>query len=148
MKMLIPIDVDSYISNAPKEAQDKLRMIRAAIQAVAPDATERIDYFQMPGYSYEGYDYNGMFVWFSYKKPYVRLHVRPPVIQEHKKELLDYSTTAAIVSFPVDKSISMALVKKLVKASLKIMKEKNVLDIKAKLDETKIAKKYNEIRED
>jgi uncharacterized protein YdhG (YjbR/CyaY superfamily) len=78
MKMLTPKDVEAYIANAPEEAQSKLGEIRAAIREVAPDATERTDYFQIPGYSYEGYDYNGMFVWFSFKKSYVCLHVRPP----------------------------------------------------------------------
>lgn len=76
----------------------------------------------MPGYSYEGYDCNGMFVWFSYKKPYVRLHVRPPVIQEHQQELAGYVTTKAIVSFPVGRDLPIALVKKLVKASIEVMK--------------------------
>jgi uncharacterized protein YdhG (YjbR/CyaY superfamily) len=119
-------DVDEYIASAPEQAQSKLKEIRAAIRDVAPDATERTDYFQIPGYSYEGYDYDGMFVWFSFKKSYVCLHVRPPVIQEHKRELAGYSTTKAIVSFPMDKKIPMTLVKKLVKASLKVMKEKNI----------------------
>jgi uncharacterized protein YdhG (YjbR/CyaY superfamily) len=76
----------------------------------------------MPGYSYEGYDYNGMFVWFSYKKPFIRLHVRPPVIQEHKNELEQYATTKAIVSFPEDKKTPSKLVKKLVQASVAVMK--------------------------
>jgi uncharacterized protein YdhG (YjbR/CyaY superfamily) len=80
----------------------------------------------MPGYSYPGgFDYDGMFAWFSFKKPYVRLHVRPPTIQEHKKELVDYPKTKAIVSFPMDEPIPMALVKKLVKRSVKIMKDKS-----------------------
>jgi hypothetical protein len=35
--------------------QANLAKIRAAIQAAAPGATERTDYFQMPGYSYPGY---------------------------------------------------------------------------------------------
>ena len=117
--------VDKYIANAPKDVQTKLNEIRAAIRKAAPGATERTDYFQFPGYSYEGYDYNGMFVWFSFKKPYVRLHLRPPVIQDHKKKLAGYATTKAIVSFPADRAISMALVKKLVKASIKVMKDKS-----------------------
>jgi uncharacterized protein YdhG (YjbR/CyaY superfamily) len=125
MKMLNSKDVDGYIASAPEEAQSKLREIRAVIRGVAPDATERTDYFQIPGYSYEGYDYNGMFVWFSFKKSYVCLHLRPPVIQEHKKDLTGYTKTKAIVSFPVNKKIPISLVKKLVKASLKVMKEKN-----------------------
>ena len=116
--------VDKYIANTPKKVQGKLREIRATIRGVAPGATERTDYFQIPGYSYEGYDYDGMFAWFSFKKPYIRLHLRPPVIQDHQKELAGCATTKAIVSFPADRAISMASVKKLVKASLKVMKEK------------------------
>ena len=117
--------VDKYIAKTPKEAQGKLREIRAAIREAAPGATERTDYFQMPGYSYEGYDYDGMFVWFSFKKPNIRLHLRPPVIQEQKKELAGCATTKAIVGFPADRAISMALVKKLVKASVRVMKDKS-----------------------
>jgi uncharacterized protein YdhG (YjbR/CyaY superfamily) len=117
-------NVDEYIAQCPDEVQGKLKKIKAAIREVAPDATERTDYFQIPGYSYEGYDYNGMFAWFSFRKPNIRLHVRPPVIQEHKKELAGYATTKGIVSFPAEKEIPIVLVKKLVKASLKVMKDK------------------------
>ena len=117
-------EVDEYISSCPKEAQDNLAKMRAAIQAAAPGSTERTDYFQMPGYSYPGFDYDGMFVWFSFKNPFVRLHVRPPVIEQHSTELADYLTTKAIVSFPMDSRITVTLVKKLVKASLKTMRDK------------------------
>lgn len=120
-----PISVDEYIANAPEQVQDRLRKLRAALREAAPGATERTDYFQMPGYSYEGYDYDGMFVWFSFKKPYIRLHLRPPVIEDHKEELAGCPTTKAIISFPPDKEISTTLVKKLVKASLKVMKDKS-----------------------
>jgi uncharacterized protein YdhG (YjbR/CyaY superfamily) len=65
-----------------------------------------------------------MFAWFSYKKPNVRLHVRPPVIQNHKNDLLDYRTTKSIITFPKDKSIPIALVKKIVKASIRVMKDR------------------------
>lgn len=126
VKLKAASGIDKYIANSPKQVQPKLKQIRSAIRAAAPGATERTDYFQMPGYSYDGgYDYDGMFVWFSFKKPYVRLHVRPPVIQNHKNELAGYATTKAIVSFPADRPISMTLVKKLVKASLKVMKDKS-----------------------
>ena len=116
--------VDEYIARCPKEAQENLAKMRAAIQAAAPGATERTDYFQMPGYSYPGFDYDGMFAWFSFKKPYMRVHLRPPVIQEHSKELAGYLTTKAIVSFPMDRRVPVTLVKKLVKASLKTMRDK------------------------
>jgi uncharacterized protein YdhG (YjbR/CyaY superfamily) len=117
-----PGGVDEYIAKCPKEAQVQLRRIRAAIREVAPGSTETVSYFEWPGYSYEGYDYNGMFVWFSFREPHVRLHLRPPVVQDHKRELAGYKTTRAIVSFPVDGEVPLALVKKLVKASLKAMR--------------------------
>ena len=104
-------EVDEYIARCPKEAQGDLAKIRAAIRAAALGATERTDYFQIPGYSYPGFDYDGMFAWFSFKKPYIRLHVRPPVLQKHREELADYATTRAIVSFPVSKPVPLKLVK-------------------------------------
>ena len=121
-----PGGVDEYIARHPKGIQDRLNEIKVAIQDAAPGSTETVSYFQMPGYFYTGYDYNGVFTWFSFKKPNVRLHVRPPVIQEHKKELAGYITTKAIVSFPADKGIPMTLVKNLVKASIKTMKDKKI----------------------
>jgi uncharacterized protein YdhG (YjbR/CyaY superfamily) len=119
------IGVDEYIASCPKEAQANLAKIRAAIRAAAPGATERTDYFQMPGYSYAGFDYDGMFAWFSFRKAHIRLHVRPPVLQEHEKELAGYPTTKAIVSFPMSQPIPAALVKKLVRASIGVMKDKS-----------------------
>ncbi len=124
-------EVDEYIARCPNEAQGDLAKVRAAIQAAVPSATERTDYFQIPGYSYPGIEYyDGMFAWFSFKKPNIRLHVPPSVIQEHKKELAGYATTKAIVSFPKGKPVPTTLVKKLVRASLKAMKDKRINRIK------------------
>ena len=121
--VIVPWGVDEYIKKCPKGVQTRLRDIRIAIQGVAPGSTETVSYFQMPGYFHEGYDYNGMFAWFSFKAPSVRLHVRPPVLENNKKDLGDYATTKAIISFPVDRAIPKPLVKKLVKASIKVMKQ-------------------------
>jgi uncharacterized protein YdhG (YjbR/CyaY superfamily) len=118
-----PGGVDEYIAASPKEVQGKLQDIRSAIQGAAPGATETVSYFEMPGYCYEGYDYNGMFAWFSFKKPFVRLHIRPQAIVLNKKELEKYKKTTAIISFPSDERIPKTLVKKLVKSSIKVMKE-------------------------
>ena len=119
-------DVDAYIAKSPSDVQGKLKEIRAAIKEVAPDAHETMDYFQMPGYYYPGYDYNGMFAWFGLQKSYIRLLLRPPTIQNHEKELAAYHTTKAAVHLPLDRKVPLPLLKKLVKASLKIMKDKRV----------------------
>lgn len=121
-KVIVPGGVDEYIAACPKEFQEKLREIRAAIREVAPDAIETVSYFRIPGYSYEGYDYNGMFAWFSYKKPFIRLHVRPPVAQDYAKELVGCKISTGVVSFPEESEISPALIKKLVSASLGVMR--------------------------
>ena len=121
-----PGGVAEYIAKSPKDAQSTLKSMRRAIRQVAPDAIETVSYFQMPGYFYGGdFAYNGMFVWFSYKKPFARLHLWPPVVKNHKKELQGFTTTIATVSFPTDKKLPSALVKKLVKASLKTMKARS-----------------------
>lgn len=122
-KVVVPGGVDEYIEASPQEVRTKLREIRAVIQSAAPRSSETLSYFRMPGYYLEGYDYNGMFAWFSYKKPFIRLHVRPPVLEEHSTEIGAYTKTKAIVSFPDDAPIPKALVKKLVKASINVMKQ-------------------------
>ena len=130
---ITPGGAEKYIAKFPKDVQNTLKGMRSAIRQVVPDAVETVSYFRMPAYFYAGkYVYNGMFVWFSFKKPYVRLHVWPPVIKNHKKELAPYPTTTAIISFPVDKKIPTALVKKLVKASLKAMKDRSKQEFRAK----------------
>jgi len=119
-----PGGVEQYIARQPMDVRDRLQDLRSAIQQAAPGSTETVSYFDMPGYFYEGYDYQGMFAWFSFKKPHVRLHVRPGAIERYKKELAGFATTRAIVSFPAKQAIPAAIVKKLVKASVKVMKDK------------------------
>ena len=46
-------NVDEYIAQAPKEVQEKLQELRAAIKSTAPGAEECISY-GMPYYDYKG----------------------------------------------------------------------------------------------
>jgi uncharacterized protein YdhG (YjbR/CyaY superfamily) len=107
-------NVDEYISAAPKEVQDKLREVRAAIREVAPTAHESISY----GMPY--YDYKGRLVWFGLQKAFIGLYLRPPVIEEHKNELAGYETTKSAVHLQLNRKIPVPLIKKLVKARIKI----------------------------
>jgi uncharacterized protein YdhG (YjbR/CyaY superfamily) len=121
-RRIVPGGVNEYLAKCPKQVQKALKDMRAAIRSVVPDAVETVSYFDMPGYSYEGYPYNGMFAWFSYKAPYVRLHVRPKALVQYQKDIEGYETSKAIVYFPAEELIPKVLVKKLVKASLSDMK--------------------------
>jgi len=105
-------DVDAYIAGAPTGAQDKLRNIRAAIRQVAPDAVESISY------GMAGYD-KGRIAWFGIMKTHIGLYLRPPIIAEHKDELAGYTTTKSAVHFPLDKTLPIGLIKKLVRARIK-----------------------------
>lgn len=106
-------NVDEYISVAPREVRAKLREIRAAIREAAPTARESISY-RIPYY-----DYKGRLVWFGLQKAHIGIYLRPPVIAEHKNELIGYGTTKSAVHLPLDGKIPVLLIRKLVKARMK-----------------------------
>lgn len=106
-------EVDAYISHAPKEAQGKLKQLRAAIKQVAPDAAESISY-KMPYYSF-----HGQLAWFASMKGYIGFYLRPPVIAEHARELVAYKTTKSAVHFPLEENLPIPLIRKLVRARMK-----------------------------
>lgn len=109
--------VDEYITGAPKEVQGRLKKIRAAIKAVAPAAQEKMSY-GMPYYSYKG-----RLVYFAYAKNHIGLYPMPPIVDNFKKELEQYTSGKATVRFPLDKKLPIALIKKLVKARVKLNDE-------------------------
>ncbi len=106
-------NVDEYIAQAPKEAQEKLQELRAAIRTTAPGAEERISY-GMPYYFYKG-----RLVYFQLWKKHIGLYVPTPVVEEHKSELKGYETTNATVRFYLDKKLPLDLIKKLVEARVR-----------------------------
>ena len=105
-------DVKAYISAAPKEVQAKLKELQAAIKEVAPNAVEAISY-GMPGYD------KGRVVWFGLMKSHIGVYLRPPIIQEHHKELAGYTTTKSAIHFPWEQKLPLPLIKKLIKARVK-----------------------------
>jgi len=116
-----PKDVDSYIASAPKDMQGKLEEIRKTIKEVAPDAVESISY-QMPYYAKKGnLPWNKRsIVWFGLQSRHIGLYLPPPIIEEHKTELSSYKTTKSAIHFPLDRKLPIALIKKLVRARMKI----------------------------
>jgi uncharacterized protein YdhG (YjbR/CyaY superfamily) len=112
-----PRDVDEYITNAPGEVQGRLKELRKAIKSVAPDALEKISY-GMPYYGYKG-----RLVYFAYFKKHIGVYLTPPITEMFKEELKDYETHMATIRFPHDKKLPIALIKKLVKARVKLNEE-------------------------
>ena len=106
--------VDAYIAAAPKEVRGRLAKLRAAIKAAAPKAEERMSY-GMPYYGHKG-----RLAYFAAAKHHVGLYIPPPVIAQHAKELKGYHTATATVRFPNAKPLPLALIKKLVRARIKV----------------------------
>lgn len=111
-------NVDAYISQAPREVQEKLRELRTTIKSIAPEAVERISY-GMPNYG----SYKEGWVSFAYFKDHFSLFVTPGVLDDLKDEVKDFRTGKATLRFPLDKKLPISLIKKLVKARVKINDE-------------------------
>jgi uncharacterized protein YdhG (YjbR/CyaY superfamily) len=107
-------DVDTYITSAPKELQDRLIQLRKSIKDVAPTAQEKISY-GMPYYGYKG-----RLVYFAYFKKHIGVYITPPIVEDFQKELQDYETHMATIRFPHDKKFPIPLIEKLVKARMKL----------------------------
>ncbi len=113
-----PESVDAYIASAPKELQDKLKHMRAAIREAAPEAEEKISY-GMPYYGYKG-----RLAYFGYARNHIGLYLIPPLLDNLKQELNGYVTSTSTIQFPHDKELPISLIKRLVKAGVKQNEEK------------------------
>jgi uncharacterized protein YdhG (YjbR/CyaY superfamily) len=111
-------DVDEYIARAPKEVRRKLNELRATIKSAAPKAEERISY-GMPYYGYKG-----RVAYFRHWRRHIGLYLPSPVIEEHRRELKDYETARATVRFPLEARLPIALIKRLIRARVRMNEAK------------------------
>jgi uncharacterized protein YdhG (YjbR/CyaY superfamily) len=112
-------NVDEYIAAAPKDSQLKLREVRAAIREAAPDAVESISY-AMPFYSFKGETgFKARLCYFGLLKNRVAFYIRPLAMEGHLDEVSEYQTTKSALQFPLDGSVPVSLIKKLVREGIK-----------------------------
>lgn len=111
-------NVDEYIAGAPNNVQAKLKEIRTIIRKAAPKAEEKISY----GMPY--YRYHGRLGYFAYIKNHISLFAIPPIVDKHKKELKNYVTGKSTIQFPLDQPLPSSLIKKLIRAQVRILEEK------------------------
>ncbi|NTV52519.1 MAG: hypothetical protein HGA76_05855 [Candidatus Firestonebacteria bacterium] len=101
--------VDEYIAVFPKAVQAKLKSLRAAIKAAAPEAKERISY-QMPAYWLQG-----NLVYFAAFKHHIGLYPTARGIAAFKRDLSRYAGGKGSVQFPIDEPLPLNLISKIVK---------------------------------
>ena len=102
-----PTTVTEYIKAAPKEAQAKLREIRAILKKAAPRAKEALKWGS-PVLE-EGR------ILFAYSAFKTHLNFMPtgPALKPCKKELAKYVTGKDTIQFPYDKPLPKALIRKI-----------------------------------
>ena len=109
-----PKGVDEYLAGVPEPARTTLNTVRAAIQsAVPPEATEAISY-RIPTFKYKG----PLLGFTAFSNHCSLFPMSLSVMEAFKNELKDFHTSKGTIRFPVDKPLSPALVKKLVKARM------------------------------
>ena len=102
-----PTNITEYIDAAPKEAQKKLREMRACIRAAAPGAKESLKW-GMPAFSY-----HRILVTFKAFKHHLGFYPTPSALKAFAKELSKFTTASASIQFPLDKPLPLALIRKI-----------------------------------
>ena len=106
-------NVDEYIVGFPKEIQERLKAVRAAIKKAAPKAEEVISY-QMPAYKYYG-----SLVYFAGYKNHIGFYATPTGHAAFKKALSVYKEGKGSVQFPHNQPLPLALISRIVKFRVK-----------------------------
>jgi len=116
MKNYLAKNVDDYIATAPKEAQLKLRELRATIKSAAPKAEEGISW----GVPF--YKYHGVLAGFSAFKNHVSFGFAD-VLQSKDREILEgkgYRTGKKTVQIKFDQKVPAIAIKQILKAKAKM----------------------------
>jgi len=109
-----PKNVDEYLAGVPEPARSTLNKVRAVIRSAAPpESTEAISY-RIPTFRYKG----GLVGYAAFSDHCSFFPMSSSVIEAFKNELKGFQTSKGTIRFPVDKPLSAALVKKLVKARI------------------------------
>lgn len=115
-----PTNITEYIDAAPKEAQKKLREMRASIRSAAPGAKESLKW-GMPAFSYQR-----ILVTFKAFKHHIGFYPTPSAVKAFAKELSRFKMASASIQFPLDKPLPLALIRKITAFRVKESLEKNV----------------------
>ncbi len=102
-----PKSVAEYINAAPKEAQKKLREMRACIRASAPGAKESLKW-GMPAFSYRM-----ILVMFAAFKHHIGFYPTPSAVRAFANDLSRFATAKGSIQFPLEKPLPLRLIRKI-----------------------------------
>ncbi len=102
-----PASITEYIKTAPKEAQKKLREMRACIRTSAPGAKEGMKW-GMPAFSYRR-----ILVMFAGFKHHIGFYPAPSAVSAFAKDLSKFATARGSIQFPLEKPLPLPLIRKI-----------------------------------
>ncbi len=108
-KTAIPRNIDEYITGCPEDIQGKLTELRETIKKAAPGAEEKISY-QMPAFTL-----NGILVYFAAQTRHIGFYPTSSGVKAFIKELGNYKTSKGAIQFPLDKTLPLELIARIVK---------------------------------
>ena len=112
-----PTTIDEYIEEALKEAQKKLREIRAILKKVAPGAAEKL--------KWGSHVFEEGRILFSYSAHTSHLSFSPtgPAMEPFKEELAKFKTGKDTIQFPYNKPLPKGLIRKIAAFRAKQVRE-------------------------
>jgi len=122
--ILHPRHIDEYHCLFPEGIQIILEQLRQTIKQVAPKATETISY-GMPAFRQ-----NKVLVYYAVHNYHIGFYPTPNPIVYFKQELEKYNTSKGAIQFPIDKTLPLALIKKIVQLRVEEDKDNTKLNNK------------------
>ena len=110
MKATHASNIDEYISKFPPATAKILQQVCTTVSKAAPKAEETISY-GMPAFRYKG----RIIIYFAGYKNHIGLYATPSAHTAFQKELSVYKQGKGSVQFPIDQSMPLDLIKRIVK---------------------------------
>ena len=104
-----PKTITEYINAAPKETRSKLREMRATIRDFAPGAKESLKW-GMPAFSGRR-----ILVTFAAFRHHIGFYPTPSAVTAFAKNLARFKTAKGSIQFPLEKSLPLSLIRRMVK---------------------------------
>jgi len=113
-------EVDAYISHLDEECQKRISLIRDLVHQMAPSCTEVIKY-RMPTFILPG---KGDILSVAAFKAHIGIYPQPEAIEALQTELAGLKTSKGAIQLPLDQSLPLALVGKVIAYRLEALGKK------------------------